>query len=170
MVGFRLFINMVAGQEYSKGDVVSDLFQLSFGAILLGLGWAIAVIFLLGRVQGDATVESTLPIAMAYLLFWLAEKVRLNVPRRALFLLVVVISHVNARHLQQAHVSGVLAVVFFGLCFPWFGMNPTPSLIVPASLCLTSICMACGHKNSSSMLGQMWCRKIEVYSRHDCAH
>jgi predicted membrane-bound spermidine synthase len=75
MVAFRLFINMVNDQDKSVGSVVSDLFQLSFGAVLLGLVWAFAVILLLGRVQGDATVESTLPVAMAYLLFYVAEKV-----------------------------------------------------------------------------------------------
>jgi NhaP-type Na+/H+ or K+/H+ antiporter len=76
---------------------VGTLLQLSVGGTLLGIVWAIAVVSLLGRVQSNSTVEPLLLLAMSYLLFYTAD--------------------------EQCHVSSILAVVVYGLCFLWFGKS-----------------------------------------------
>lgn len=97
MVAFLLCLQGVEGETFTAGGTVGTLLQLSVGGTLLGIVWAIAVISLLGRVQSNSTVEPLLLLTMSYLLFYTAE--------------------------EQCHVSSILAVVVYGLCFPWFGKS-----------------------------------------------
>lgn len=95
MVAYALCLQLVEGKAFSAGGMLGTLTQLSVGALLLGVVWAFAVISVLGRIRKDSTLEPILLLSMSYLLFYTAE--------------------------EQCHVSSVLSVVVFGLCFPLFG-------------------------------------------------
>jgi hypothetical protein len=71
------------------------LLRLAVGGIALGLLWAFGTIFFVSRVYNDSLTETTLVVASAFLLFYVAE--------------------------DLCEVSGVLAVVTLGAAFVWVG-------------------------------------------------
>eukprot|EP00041_Stephanoeca_diplocostata_P019514 m.422108 g.422108 ORF g.422108 m.422108 type:complete len:775 (-) comp21324_c0_seq6:1170-3494(-) len=96
IVLFDLFFGLAGGSGLEGiSDVSITLVQLSVGAVTLGAAMAVVVIWLLGRVRSDDVVEIALVFAPAYVLYFVAQ-----------FLL---------------DMSGVLAVVTYGLFFPWWG-------------------------------------------------
>ena len=97
IVLFELFVELASGHSLEAGDVATSFVQLAFGGIAFGLVWGGVVIALLGRIQHDSVIELALVCSAAYLLYYVAD--------------------------FEAEVSGVLAVVAYGLCFPWFGSS-----------------------------------------------
>eukprot|EP00051_Salpingoeca_urceolata_P007004 m.92774 g.92774 ORF g.92774 m.92774 type:complete len:1268 (+) comp15075_c0_seq1:118-3921(+) len=95
IVLFTVLIDIVRGEDPNAGAVAETFFQLALGGPALGLAWAFVTIYWLSRIVNDPFIEITLTFCTTYLLFFVAE--------------------------DAAEVSGVLAVVTFGLCFAAFG-------------------------------------------------
>lgn len=94
IVVFRLYLQLVLGQNFSAGDVISFLCRVALGALALGLLFGIVSVFWVGQVFNDTTIEITLTLTASYMAFFVAE--------------------------QNAHVSGVLTVMTVGIFFAAF--------------------------------------------------
>ncbi|KAG0600449.1 hypothetical protein M758_11G035100 [Ceratodon purpureus] len=94
IVVFRLFFQMVLGEHFSAGDVVSFLCRVSLGALALGLLFGIVSVFWVGLVFNDTIIEITITFTASYMAFFVAE--------------------------QSAKVSGVLTVMTVGIFFAAF--------------------------------------------------
>jgi NhaP-type Na+/H+ or K+/H+ antiporter len=90
-VVFAIFKEFAAGVHLSGGEIVGQFFQLSLGGALFGLAMGLASEFVmrLPGVHGDPLTEISLLICVVYSTFFIAE--------------------------HYLHVSGVLAVVAFGV-------------------------------------------------------
>ena len=96
VVLYDLFFQLAGGSHISGFSQVAEaITALTLGAIVLGLVWAVVVIWMIGRVQSDPITETSMVIAPCYILYYVAQ--------------------------FHLHMSGVLAVTVFGLCFPWWG-------------------------------------------------
>lgn len=94
IVVFHLFLQIVLGQKFSSGDVISFLCRVGLGAVGLGLLFGIVCVCWVGLVFNDTIIEITLTFTASYLAFFMAE--------------------------EKAHVSGVLTVMTVGIFFAAF--------------------------------------------------
>eukprot|EP00040_Diaphanoeca_grandis_P017827 m.93467 g.93467 ORF g.93467 m.93467 type:complete len:830 (+) comp26639_c0_seq2:203-2692(+) len=94
MICFDVVFTFLKG-DTDAGPIVEQIVTLSLGAVALGLLWAMVVIWVLGHIRSDAMVEISVCFVSAYLLFYVAE--------------------------FECGASGIMAVVMYGICFPWFG-------------------------------------------------
>ena len=93
---YDLFYQLAGGSHITGvSEVAEAVALLTVGAAVLGLLWAVVVIWMIGRVQSDMITEAMVVLAPCYILYYVAQF-----------------------HLRM---SGVLAVTVFGLCFPWWG-------------------------------------------------
>lgn len=90
MVLFLVLLDIVQGKETSFGDIVVRFCRLAFGGVALGLLGGVLVAAVLKRLYNNFVLEVNTTIFSGYLLFFLAESTTL-------------------------HVSGILAIVAFGL-------------------------------------------------------
>jgi NhaP-type Na+/H+ or K+/H+ antiporter len=111
IVLFSICINISRGANVGAGEMIAELFQLSLGGVALGAVWAAATIYAVGRVYNDSLTETTIIVASAFLLFFVAE--------------------------DLCHVSGVLAVVSLGAGFVWIGNSQVGCTCHPASMFVT---------------------------------
>ena len=105
MVLFTIFLEFATGGSPSAGDIVGTFFRLSVGGPALGVVFAIGAAEWLSIVYNEKYIETTIPLASAYIVFWLAEGTALKT-------------------------SGILAVVALGLVFAYKGNSRISSNVL----------------------------------------
>ena len=98
MVVFEVFLSLAHGEDFEPGHVIGLFFRMSFGGLLLGLGFAIIMSQWIIRVHHDVVTHVALTFIFVYLLFWTAEG-------------------------SGIKVSGILALVAFGLFMSAWGKS-----------------------------------------------
>ncbi|XP_026458360.1 sodium/hydrogen exchanger 8-like isoform X2 [Papaver somniferum] len=91
IVVYQLFYRMVLGENFSTGDIVKYVTQVSVGAVGIGLAFGVASVLWLGFIFNDTVIEISLTLAVSYLAYFTAQ--------------------------EGAGVSGVLTVVILGMFY-----------------------------------------------------
>lgn len=94
--------NAVEPDALSNGEIVLSIFKLSIGGMLMGVGFGVISLVILGLVYDEFEVETSLTVIVAFLGFWTAQ--------------------------SPSKLSGVICNVASGLTFSAFGRH----LITPA--------------------------------------
>ncbi|RZC92294.1 hypothetical protein C5167_026930 [Papaver somniferum] len=89
IVVYQLFYRMVLGENFSAGDIVKYVTQVSVGAVGIGLAFGVASVLWLGYIFNDTVIEISLTLSVSYLAYFAAQ--------------------------EGAGVSGVLTVVILGM-------------------------------------------------------
>jgi NhaP-type Na+/H+ or K+/H+ antiporter len=90
MVIFLIMLELVEGKDLTFGEMIAKFARLSFLGPLLGIVFGVVVEFILHRINNNYVLETNLSIVAAYLCWFVAEN-------------------------TDVHVSGILAIVAFGL-------------------------------------------------------
>lgn len=98
MVLFSLFFNMIKGDSYDFGGIVGFFVSMTLGAPLLGIGFGVVSVWLLGKANrsmsaDDTTIQIAITFCCAYLVFFTAE--------------------------YECKISGILACCGAGCVFAW---------------------------------------------------
>ncbi|RZC88040.1 hypothetical protein C5167_004219 [Papaver somniferum] len=91
IVVYQLFYRMVLGENFSAGDIVKYVTQVSVGAVGIGLAFGVASVLWLGYIFNDTVIEISLTLSVSYLAYFAAQ--------------------------EGAGVSGVLTVVILGMFY-----------------------------------------------------
>jgi NhaP-type Na+/H+ or K+/H+ antiporter len=90
MVVFLVLLAIAEGEEASIGGIIAQFIRLALGGPAIGLIAGVVVSFMLSRIHNNFVLEVNTTIFASYLLFFLTEN-------------------------TEIHVSGILAIVAFGL-------------------------------------------------------